>query len=162
MSEKYMLDSNLFDRLIDGKVVIPPNRVVHLLATGVQLDELRKCPDLARREQLLALFDEIIPSLTPTSSFAFDIAGAGWGEAPWNDGSGNYEKMLARLQKLDEEKGKKPGGDGLGQHRDILIAETAIKNQATLVTDDGPLLKLFAEFGERAINAKAFKALIEA
>lgn len=159
---KYMLDTQVFDRALDGKITIPSNGTVHLLATGVQMDELRACPIIERQEKLLALFDQIVPSVTPAASFAFGIAGAGFDEAHWNDGSGNYEKMLGRLRELDTGKGKGPGRDGLGQDRDILIAETAIKNQATLVTDDGNLRQVVMEFGARAIDVKTFEGVIAA
>lgn len=86
-----------------------------------------------------------------TSSFAFDIEGAGFDEACWNDASGNYEKMLDRLRELDAKR-----KDQRGQMRDILIAETAIKNRATLVSDDGNLRQVVSEFGGRAIDQLQF------
>jgi hypothetical protein len=69
----------------------------------------------------------VSPAWIPASSFAWDIEGAGWDEACWNDGTGQFEEMLTRLRELDL-KTKDP----LNQVRDILIAETAIKNCATL------------------------------
>jgi hypothetical protein len=90
--------------------------------------------------------------VTVASSFAFDVEGAGWGEACFNDGSGNFEKMLGRLRELDRTK-KSP----LGQVRDILIAETAIKSGATFVTNDKNLRQVTSEFGGRAINHLEFE-----
>jgi hypothetical protein len=91
-------------------------------------------------------------SVAPTSSFAFDIEGAGFDEACWNDGSRHYESMLQRLKELD------PNSKSfLNQTRDILIAETAIKNGATLVSGDKNLRQVVSEFGGRAIDHKQFE-----
>jgi hypothetical protein len=151
---KYMLDTNLFDCVLDGKITIAPDVPLHLLATGVQRAELDACPIPERREKLLTVFDEIGPIVTRTESFAFGIAGAGWNESNWNDSSGRYMRMLNRLQQLDTNKRKRLG---LGQDRDILIAETAIKNHVTLVTDDWNLRQVVLEFGGRAIDHLHFE-----
>src|SRR6266480_1188606 len=45
----------------------------------------------------------------------------------------------------------------LNQERDILIAETAVKNGATLVSDDRNLRKVVSEFGGRGIDALQFE-----
>jgi rRNA-processing protein FCF1 len=82
------------------------------------------------------------------SSFAFDIEGAGFDQAYWNDGSGKFQKMRKRLQVLDRNN-KNP----LNQERDILIAETAIKNGVTLVSDDRNLRQVVSEFGGCAIES---------
>jgi predicted nuclease of predicted toxin-antitoxin system len=92
----------------------------------------------------------------PASNFAFGIEGAGWGQAEWNDGSGNLEKMLNRLRQLDEEAGKK-SREPLNQDRDILIAETAIKNHAHLVSGDENLRRVVSEFGGYAITSIQFE-----
>jgi hypothetical protein len=60
--------------------------------------------------------EQIRPVTVLASGFAFDIEGAGFDQAYWNDGSGNFQSMLARLQELDGKKGI------LNQVRDILIA----------------------------------------
>ena len=131
----YMLDTNVFDRVLDGKISLSSFGGRRLLATGIQRDELSKAKE-PRRTALLATFEAINPEVALASSFAFDIEGAGFNQAYWNDGSGNFEKMRKRLQELDP-KAKK----FLNQERDILIAETAIKNEATLVSDDRNLRK---------------------
>ena len=68
------------------------------------------------------------------SSFAFDIEGAGFDQAIGTTGVAKFEKMLARLRQLDPKNKSAPN-----QVRDILIAETAIKNGATLVSGDSNL-----------------------
>lgn len=93
------------------------------------------------------MYKEIRPTSLPSSSFAFDIEGAGFGQAYWNDGSGNFEKMLARLRELDPS-----GKNAANQVRDILIAETAIKSRAILVSGDSNLRQLVSEFGGNAAD----------
>jgi hypothetical protein len=60
-------------------------------------------------------FETTTPSTVTT--VALDIEGAGLDQAYWNDGSGNFEKMLAKLQSLDQKKTKQ-----LNKLRDIVIA----------------------------------------
>lgn len=147
--QAYMLDANVFNEVLDGNVLLPPLIRRHLLlVTGIQPSELRATPNPERRAALLAVYNEIQPTSVPASSFACDIEGAGLDQAYWNDGSGKFEKMLARLQQLDKKKGKKRNASN--QVRDILIAETAIKNGATLISGDFNLRTVVLEFGGRA------------
>jgi hypothetical protein len=148
-----MLDTNVFNRVLDGQISLSSLAGHRLLVTGIQRDELNKTKDDVRRTALLATFEAISPEVGLASSFAYGIEGAGYGEAYYNDGSGNFQKMRKRLQELDHKK-KKP----LNQERDILLAETAIKNGATLVSDDRNLRQVVSEFGGYAIELKKFTA----
>ena len=147
-AQAYMLDTNVFDRVLEGKISLSSFVGHRLLVIGIQRDELSKAQD-PRRTALLATFEAISPEVGLASSFALDIEGAGWGQAYWNDGSGNFQKMRKRLQALDP-KNKHP----LNQERDILIAETAIKNGVTLVSDDRNLRQVVSEFGGCAIESR--------
>jgi predicted nucleic acid-binding protein len=146
----YMLDTNVFNGLLDGKALPASFASQRLLVTGIQAAELRATGKPERRAALLAVYEESRPTSLLASSFAFDIEGAGFGQAYWNDGSGNVEKMLARLQQLDPRKKSRSN-----QVRDILIAETAIKHRATLVSGDSNLRKVVSEFGGHAIDQDA-------
>ncbi|HXX17957.1 MAG TPA: hypothetical protein VEJ46_01005 [Candidatus Acidoferrum sp.] len=141
----HMLDTTIFNAALEGKVSLASFAGSQLLVIGVQADELRATQNEKRRAELLALFEQIRPVTVPASSFAFDIEGAGWGQADWNDGRGTFQLMLSRLRELDGKKNIR------NQLRDILIAETAIRNGATLVTGDANLRKVVLEFGGRAI-----------
>ncbi|MCJ2034729.1 hypothetical protein [Methylobacterium sp. J-068] len=55
--------------------------------------------------------------------------------------------MLSRLKEIDG----KPRRQNLNQIRDIVIAETAIKLGATLVSDDAKLRSVVEEFGGKAV-----------
>ena len=123
-----MFDTSAFNGVLDQKV--STTFVGHVIVTGVQASELRATRSTDRRTALLDVFEEIKPTKLFTSSFAFDIEGAGFDEARFNDGTGRFEKMLDRLQQLDEKK-----KDTRNQIRDILIAETALRTaQSLLVT----------------------------
>lgn len=152
----YMLDTNVFNHVREKKISLASFTGHHLLVIGVQADELRATKDTQLREKLLAAFEEINPEGVLASSFAFGIEGAGFDQACWNDGSGNFEKMLDRLKQLDRKNKKKKSLDPcdllLNQLRDVLIAETAIKNKATLVSADKSLRKVVSEFGGCAVD----------
>ena len=143
----YMLDTNVFNGVLDGKALPASLANERLLVTGIQAAELRATGKLERQAALLGVYEEIRPTSLPASSFAFDIEGAGFDQACWNDASGNFEKMLARLRQLDPKYKSAPN-----QVRDILIAETAIKHGATLVTGDSNLRQVVSEFGGGATD----------
>jgi predicted nucleic acid-binding protein len=149
----YMLDTNVFNRVLDGQISLSSIAGHRLLVTGIQRDELNKTKDDVRRTALLVTFEVISPEMVLASSFAFGIEGAGWGQANWNDGSDNFQRMRTRLRELDPKKKKL-----LNQERDILIAETAIKIGATLVSDDRNLRQVVSEFGGRTIEPKKLTA----
>lgn len=149
----YMLDTTLFNGVLRGEISVVSFAHLPLLATGIQAAELQATKSTEKRANLAAVFQTISPVVLPASSFAFDVEGAGWNQAYWNDGSGNYEKMLARLRELDP-KSKDP----MNQVRDILIAETAIKNGATLVSGDRKLRQVVSEFRGRAIDHLQFES----
>ena len=119
-----MLDTNVFNRVLDGNILLSSFEGHRLLVTGIQRDELSKTKDDVKRTKLLATFEAISPEVVLASSFAFDIEGAGFDQAYWNDGSGKFEEMRKLLQELDRNKKL------LNQERDILIAETAIKSKS--------------------------------
>jgi hypothetical protein len=157
-----MLDTNIFNRVCDGAISLGLLAERRPIATGVQPAELRATADAERREALLAIFHVIAPDLVPASSFCFDIPGAGWDEAEWNDGTDRFQKMLARLVCLDLESGrhKSQSGDRLlkNQISDIVIAETAIKAGVSLISADGNLRKVVKEFGGSSLSLDEMRA----
>jgi hypothetical protein len=96
-----MLDTNVFNDVLDGKIWPEVFAGHRLFVIGVQTDEIQATKKIERRESLLAVFKDIAPTSLLASSFAFDIEGAGFNQAHWNDGSGNFDKMLSRLQTLE-------------------------------------------------------------
>ena len=150
-----MLDTNVFNAVLDGKISLASFDGCRVLVIGVQADELHSTKNAERRASLLAKFEEIHPTRMLASSFCFGIESAGFDQANWNDGSGNFDRMLARLQRLDAKKKRRKRTkeeEELNQLRDVLIAETAVKNGAILVTGDSNLRQVVSEFGGRAID----------
>lgn len=147
-----MLDTNVFNAAREGKMSLPSLVGSQLLVIGVQAAELRATRNTKKRAELLAVFEEIHPATVPASSFAFDIEGAGFDQACLNDGDGQFQRMLTRLRELDRKK------DIGNQARDILIAETAVKTGATLLTRDVNLTKVVVEFGGLAMDPLSFRS----
>jgi predicted nucleic acid-binding protein len=147
----YMLDTSVFNKLIDQKISPSPFAGRRVLSTGIQVGELRATLNEKRKTTLLDVFTEVAPVPTFASSFAFGVEGAGFGQALWNDGTEQVEKMLARLETLDGKKRK-----NVNQTKDVLIAETAIKNGVILISDNCNLRQLMSEFGGRAISLEEF------
>jgi len=145
--QTYMLDTNVFNDALDRTIELAPLTGGLLIVTGVQEDELRATLDPNRRSDLLGVFTEIAPAVVAASSFCLDIAGAGLDEAHWNDGSGLFQTMFCRLQVLSGHQEARR----LNQLRDIAIAETAIKNNAVLISRDRALRTVVLEHGGKAI-----------
>lgn len=154
-AQAFMLDTNVFNRVLDGIIQPPDKTGCRFLVTGVQADECRAtlCP--TRRAALLQTIEVISPELCSASSSCFGIEGAGFGQAEWNDGSGRFDAMLARLNVLDKK--QKTPAQHLNQIRDIVIAETALKLGATLVSDDGNLRQVLSEFGGKSVPSSSWQ-----
>jgi hypothetical protein len=156
----YMFDTNAFNDVLDEKIPLSALAGKRILATRVQKDELSNAKKLPRREALLGIFATVAPEILPGASFLLDIEGAGLDQAEWNDGSGNFDKMLNRLQELDATHKRKKNRDEeeltRNQLRDVSIAETAIKNAAVLVSGDFNLRQVVSEFGGRAVSSTEF------
>jgi len=141
--KKYILDTNVFNQVLDGEIDVKRFQGNKLFATHVQFDELQETPDSVRREKLVSVFTWIGPKQIPTESAVWGVSK--WGEVKWSDGVKFFETILARLKELDirSKKTKKPKN----QSRDILIAVTAIKQKLVLITNDKNLTIVTQEFG---------------
>lgn len=142
--DDYMLDTTEFNAVGKGDLPISVFVGRRLYATHVQIDELDKTPCERIRAKLRAAFEQIAAENLPTESLVWGISK--WGRAKWSTMDGLFEKMRGRLEDLDKK--KRP----LNQARDILIAETAIRQGLTLVSNDENLRSVTIEFGGRAIG----------
>lgn len=123
---KYMLDTNVFNKLLDGDLVIEkmPSDGTYV-ATHVQRDELNASKDISRRTALLSKFEELSPKQEITASFCFDISR--FDHAAIGDGL-----LFTTLKNaLDAANGGKRNNT-----HDALIGETSIVNDFTLLTCD--------------------------
>jgi hypothetical protein len=140
----YMLDTTEFNAVAKGAIALSTYARFRVFATHVQLDELKNDPDDQRRARLISTFHRIDPETLPTESAQWDISK--WDQAKWPADDGLFDRMLTRLIELD----RRDRGDN--QRRDILIAETAIKNGLTLLSNDGHLRMVTTEFGGHAVQ----------
>ena len=129
-----ILDSNVFDDLVNGKLdlKIIVNRNVYI--THIQIDELNKCPDEEKRAKLFNSLLEIKSEKIPTES---NIIGTSRiGSAKIGDGN-----LIDKLIK-----------DNYKNTNDALIGETAIKNKMTLITNDHKLKNRVIELGGNSLT----------
>ncbi len=140
---RFMVDTNVFNRLVKGVISecdLPSGRY---LATHVQRDELGATPDGGLGSALIAKFENIVDNELATESFVLDLSRLDQAKLS-HDGS-QFDAMLARLVELDNARGKRPQRNN--QVRDVLIAETSIKHGVTLLTCDKNLERVTTEFG---------------
>jgi predicted nucleic acid-binding protein len=145
-----MLDTNVFNDFCDGNVLLDCLRGRRLLVTGIQEAELWNCEDEARRNALRDTFEKVSPDWEPAAQIAFDMAGAGSDQGSWGVNDHTHEAMLIRLRELE---GVKAGSN---QVADVLIAETAMRRNAVLVSGDKKLRTLASEFGVEVLSLEEF------
>jgi hypothetical protein len=76
MPIKVMFDTNIFNRLLDGKIEVDEleSEENDYYVTHIQMDELNKCPDKERRGSLLRIFEEIYQKEIPTESVVLGVS----------------------------------------------------------------------------------------
>ncbi len=79
----YMLDTNIFNRLVDGRLAIrdlPSDDEFY--ATSIQIQELNQTKDVVLRTTLNQKFAELGPTQDQIKTTLWDFAG--WGEGGWS------------------------------------------------------------------------------
>jgi len=133
-----MFDTNVFNRILDGAVEVSGFRGnARFYATHVQLDELKRTSNTKRREELISVFEEVTDTKVPTESFVLGVSRLDEAKL------GGDEDQLCTAMKAELDKLNKNKPNNI---QDALIAETAIKNQFTLVTEDTDLLTVAKKF----------------
>jgi hypothetical protein len=92
----YMLDTNVFNDVVDGKIEPANLNGRRLIATHVQRDELNNTTDQKRRELLLAVFEFVSADqlgLVPTESALWGVSK--WDAAKWGADDGIFGAMRA-------------------------------------------------------------------
>lgn len=149
----YMFDTNVFNRILDGAVEVSGFRgKARFYATHVQLDELKRTSNTKRREELISVFEEITDTNVPTESFVLGVSRLDEAKLG-GDEDQLYTAMKAELDKLNK---NKPNNI-----QDALIAETAIKNQFALVTEDTDLLTVAKNFNGKCAEIKQMMVDLE-
>ena len=132
--KKYMLDTNIFNRLLDGSIDLNILSDKTCYATHVQHDELRAVKEVQRRLNLEKIFSEVLTEQLPTQSVILDVSRLD--EAYLGDGD-LYQQVLEALDQRNKAKSN--------NEQDALIAETALVCGLTLVTEDRHLREVVAE-----------------
>lgn len=146
----FMLDTTVFNALCDGTISPDCLTGCFLIATSIQESELANTPDESRRDALRSAFDQAKTEWVPAAQFVLDMAGAGPDQAIWGVNDHTHEAMLIRLRELEGVKG------GSNQVADVLIAETAMRRNAVLVSGDKKLRTLASEFGVEVLSLEEF------
>ena len=129
---RYVVDTNIFNRLADG--VISRNDLpvdAEFVATHIQVDEINRTDDGERRARLFLVFAENRPTIVPTESGVWGTSRLG--QFKWGAGSG-FTSIKSGLDALN---GAKPNNS-----QDALIAEVALKNGYGLITADRHLAEV--------------------
>ena len=166
LPRRCMFDTNVFNRILDGALSIDKlsNHVV-VYATHIQRDELSNTKEPGRREALRRVFVDVVGHSIPTDSAVSGISRAGgcriggdrvvptasavygvsrYGEARYGPNDDLYSALRMTLNEVN---GGKPNNA-----QDALIAETAIKQEFTLVTDDLDLAKVTKSYGGHCLS----------
>lgn len=157
----YILDTNVFNHVLDETIDVAKLTGRRLLATHVQRDELLNTKDQIRRDALLSVFKVLTTGQAPASSAVAGGAAASdsglvptesavwgvsrWDEAKWGANDDVFTGMRGELDTLNKRKGNNP--------QDILIAETALRNNWVLITSDADLFAVVTKYGGACANA---------
>jgi restriction endonuclease S subunit len=146
----FMFDTNIFDEILNEKIELPKNLKYYV--THIQHDEILNIPmdKKERREKLLKIFNKVPKEVIATEGAAIEVSRFDLSKLMSKEDAELYDKMLKKLEELDEKSGKKKTPEN--QARDILIALTCMKNCLTLVTNDNNLKKIAQEFQCSAIT----------
>jgi hypothetical protein len=167
---EFMFDTNVFNRILEGHLSLADARGAGVLyATHIQRDELARTPQQEKRALLLAIFAETTHKSVPTTSFSlgnsrldeaclaadqvvptssavWDVSN--WDEASWGEEDGLFDAMKEELDRANKRRAN--------NIQDILIAETAIRINVTLVTDDVDLNAVAKKFGGTTMSVAEF------
>ncbi len=170
-----MFDTNIFNHILDGS--IPLEKMfgkAQFIVTHIQVDELTKTKDPSRKLALMNLLSELINEQTPTESFILDTSRLGeaklsgdniiptessrfdlsrFDHCKWSENDNLYDPIK---NQLDEQNNSKNNNI-----QDALIAETAIKNNIPLITDDKDLNKIMAAYSCSCLSLNQFLKEIE-
>lgn len=155
-----MLDTTVFNRVLDHKIDVKLLDGKRLFITHIQRDELSKTRNAERRVELLAVLSELVPLQKPTSSMVAGVSVAG-ATCPSSSGEVPTESAVWGTSRFDEAKWKAEDNVFEAMHRDlgnlnknkrnniedILIAETALRNDLVLVSSDSDLIEIMTKYG---------------
>ncbi|TXG76696.1 MAG: hypothetical protein E6R11_07645 [Rhodocyclaceae bacterium] len=159
----FMLDTNAFNDVLDGRIDIAYLKAKKLAVTHVQRDEINATTDEARRNAILSIFrvlvreEPVADRLTDASGDIVPTDSAAWGVTRWGMAKWGFEDRMFEQLRLDLDvlnKGKK------NNVQDALIAETALRNGYVLVTADSDLFAVVTKHGGACMNISAVLGIL--
>ncbi len=141
----FMLDTNIFNTVVDQNISLPQREDYKYFSTEVQYIEINKTKNKDRREYLANTFNLINPEIINSET-------AVWGEFSWGErefgyASSDFIKIKEILDILEYKKNNK---------EDALIAEITIKYDFILITNDSNLRKSFKRINKLALSFEEF------
>ena len=140
----YMFDTTAFNSFVKGEMPVKLIAGHSIYATHIQWDELNDTKDDELKAALTQGFMNISPTSVSTESAAWKVSK--WGKSKWATDD------MCRQIKFDLDKLKKHHNN----KKDALIAETAIKHDFTLVTNDNHLTAVTHRYGGNSIDFEDF------
>jgi hypothetical protein len=141
-----MLDTNIFNQILDESLALEMPPVGEYFVTLWQENEIRKTSNLERRRRLLIMF-KTISLITGT-----DVAqpkstpwGSPWG-SPWDGGGQYYQRILHAHENL------KP--KDRGNKADAVIIEICLYESITYVSCDFAAKAVAHQFGVSSLSLK--------
>lgn len=138
---KYMLDTNVFDYIVDEDLKMDVADAVELFVTNVQVSEIKNVPDDDRRMRL----QRALKSLPHTELV---VSSPFWEDAlHWNDDAVWQDEPSSEYEVI---RGKS------NANRDSLIVEKANSSDMVLVTSDRRCGKSANRVGVKVLSAADF------
>jgi hypothetical protein len=131
---KYLLDTCVFNWIVNGTHAPSDLPVGDYLVTHIQRDEIEKVSDEGRRNALLGAFDLCEAEQVPTGVFVVGVSRVG--QAAVGDG-GAYHRIFTMLSSMDSRNRKHQS-----HMADAIIGATAHARQVGLVTADADFFQV--------------------
>jgi predicted nucleic acid-binding protein len=139
----YMLDTNIFNRLVEGRLAIGDlPGVDEFFATSIQIQELNATRNIERRAILINKFSEVSPKLDSIKTSLWGYAS--YGESAWGAEGEHFAKIKSELDLLNNNKASNPA--------DALIGEVSLSNHHTLMTTDKDLAAVVEKMGGKVMQ----------
>jgi hypothetical protein len=136
--KRYVLDTNIFNRVVEGKLAItdlPSDGV--FCASEVQINEIGKTKDHVKRTQLEETFQKIGPQISERKTTLW--GNGGWGTGTWNMEGKYFDTILKELRNLHPKKSS--------DVEDALIGEISITENCVLISTDKDLIAVVKQLG---------------
>lgn len=141
---RVMFDTNVFNKIIKegtGGQVLPKAEYIF---TNLQKHEISKTTIPEDRAALLEGYEEVVKRTEAIQVFQSSTPWNSPWDSPWDQGGKDYPSILSALElkkKADR-----------GNSYDAVLIETCAHRKAILVSEDGALREVAAEFGVHSMS----------